>query len=65
MWSFALIVAALFCMVFFLVFWPLWRSAQLQHERRKCWVILLLGVATPVIALYTTIGALPMVWLAP
>lgn len=63
--TFALCVAMLFSLVFFLVFWPLWRTTQPQHKQGRTWVILLLGIAMPVVALYTTIGALPMVWLAP
>lgn len=62
---FSLCIAALLITIFFFSFWPLWQRATAQSRYIKTWLVLLFGVAVPVLGLYTMLGALPMVWLAP
>ena len=62
---FATIAAALFIGVFLFAFWPLWQEGARRARYGRIWLIVLFGVAAPALALYTMLGALPMVWLAP
>ena len=63
--GFAFIVSLLFIGVFLFAFWPLWQEGARRARYGRIWLVLLFGVAAPALALYTIIGALPMVWLAP
>lgn len=63
--GFAFLVSLLFIGVFLFAFWPLWQEGARRARYGRIWLVLLFGVAAPALALYTVIGALPMVWLAP